>query len=260
MEKLENYELDLALCDEIIISALRMRFQISQDQSRYRFENSLPLFDVKAEKKEMDNFMKKLKGAGDSDSILHIMDSILNESRKMKARESLNCNIFLIGFMGAGKSTISKELLDRYGLDVIEMDQIIAERNGMSIPEIFKQLGEEYFRQEETRLLSELKDRKNVVVSCGGGAAMRQVNVDEMKKSGKIVLLTADPSTILSRVENSHDRPLLENNKTVPYITQLMEARKPAYEGAADLKVITDNRPASEIADEIVCAVSSLCS
>ena len=85
------------------------------------------------------------------------------------------------------------------------MDQIIAEREGMSISDIFEVYGEQYFRDLETNLLIEMQSRTNVVISCGGGTPMRECNVVEMKKNGRVVLLTAKPETILDRVKDSHD-------------------------------------------------------
>lgn len=163
-----------------------------------------------------------------------------------------DCNIVLIGFMGSGKSTISAELHRLFGMDVIEMDQVIAEREGMRISEIFEVHGEEYFRNLETELLRELQNRKGVVISCGGGVPMRDENVVEMKKNGKVVLLTASPETILDRVKNNHDRPLLENNKNVDFIADLMKKRKSKYEAAADIVIQTDGKSASAICEEII--------
>lgn len=163
-----------------------------------------------------------------------------------------DCNIVLIGFMGSGKSTISAELHRLFAMDVIEMDQVIAEREGMSISEIFEVHGEEYFRNLETELLRELQNRKGVVISCGGGVPMRDENVVEMKKNGKVVLLTASPETILDRVKNNHDRPLLENNKNVDFIADLMKKRKSKYEAAADIVIQTDGKSASAICEEIM--------
>ena len=80
---------------------------------------------------------------------------------------------------------------------------------------------------------------------------MRQCNVEEMKKEGTIVLLTATPQTVYERVKGYHNRPLLEKNMNPEYIAQLMEARRPRYEAAADIIVKTDNRTAREICDEI---------
>ena len=171
---------------------------------------------------------------------------------------SPDCNIVLIGFMGSGKSTISNELHKSYGMDVVEMDQVIADREGMSISEIFEVHGEEYFRNLETALLRELQNRKGVVISCGGGVPMRDENVIEMKKNGKVFLLTASPETILNRVKNNHDRPLLENNKNVDFISDLMEKRRSKYEAAADIIIKTDGRSASQICEEIIQSVNDV--
>ena len=86
---------------------------------------------------------------------------------------SIPCNLVLIGFMGTGKSTVSEYFHTQYNMDVIEMDQIIAQREGMSITEIFNRYGEEYFRDLETALLIEMQSRKSVILSCGGGVPMR---------------------------------------------------------------------------------------
>ena len=166
--------------------------------------------------------------------------------------EQLAYNIFLIGFMGAGKSTVSDYLNRAYGMDVVEMDRIIAQRQGMSISDIFENYGEQYFRDLETNLLIEMQSRTNVVISCGGGTPMRECNVVEMKKNGRVVLLTAKPETILDRVKDSHDRPLIENNKTVPFIAELMEKRREKYEAAADIVIETDGKDELQICEELI--------
>lgn len=161
-------------------------------------------------------------------------------------------NLFLIGFMGAGKSTVADCLHVLYGMDVVEMDREIEDQEGMGIPAIFEKYGEEYFRRAETGLLSGLQGRRNAVVSCGGGVPMREQNVSLMKKSGHVILLTAKPETILQRVQDSHDRPLLENNKNAAFIADMMEKRRASYEAAADIIVETDGRAAPEICREIL--------
>lgn len=137
-------------------------------------------------------------------------------------------------------------------MDIIEMDQIIAEREGMSIPDIFEVHGEQYFRDLETNLLIEMQSRKNVVISCGGGTPLRECNVVEMKKNGRVVLLTASPETIFDRVKDSHDRPVIENNKNVPFIADLMEKRRAKYEAAADIIINTDGKSLIEVCEELV--------
>ena len=154
--------------------------------------------------------------------------------------------------MGVGKTTMSDYFNTMFAMDVIEMDQIIARREGMSIPDIFEIHGEEYFRNCETELLIEMQSRKNVVISCGGGVPMRERNVVEMKKNGRVILLTAEPETILERVRDDHSRPLLENNKNVSFIRKLMEKRREKYEAAADIIIRTDGRSIQEIGEEII--------
>ena len=136
--------------------------------------------------------------------------------------------IYLTGFMGTGKSMILNCLHEVCGFDKIEMDEQIVQEQGMSIPEIFEKKGEEYFRNLETELVKKISAMDNIVVSCGGGTVMRQCNVDEMKKNGTIVLLTAEPETVYERVKGSHNRPLLEKNMNPEYIKELMEARRPS--------------------------------
>lgn len=160
-------------------------------------------------------------------------------------------HIFLTGFMGTGKTTISGSLKELLHMDVIDMDQAIEDMEQMPIPEIFAQMGEEYFRQCETGFLRKLKEREGAIISCGGGVPLRDENVEAMKACGIVVLLTASPETIYERVKDSHDRPLLEQNKTPEYIRELLDKREPYYQRAADLEVSTDGKSAGQIAEEI---------
>ena len=176
---------------------------------------------------------------------------LLREKMGMSG-EMFDYNIVLIGFMGSGKSTIARTLSRIFDMEVVEMDQLIAEREGMSISEIFDTHGEEYFRDLETNLLIEMQSKKNVIISYSGGVPMRNVNVAEMKKNGKVILLSATPETIYERVKNNHDRPLLENNKSVEFIQELMEKRRAKYEAAADIVIKTDGKSTIEICEELV--------
>lgn len=161
-------------------------------------------------------------------------------------------HIFLIGFMGSGKSTVAKYLSSAYQMKQIEMDEQIEKNEGRSISTIFEKEGEEYFRTLETELLKSLDPRETFVVSCGGGAAVKEENVREMKEKGRIILLSAQPETVYVRVKNSHNRPLLEGNMNVSYIKELMDKRQKLYERAADFQVKTDGRTAEEIGEEII--------
>ena len=168
--------------------------------------------------------------------------------------KKLEENIFLIGFMGAGKSTVAAELERQLHIPHAEMDALIVEREGMAISDIFAEKGETYFRDAETALLKDLTEKKGIIISCGGGAVMRDENAALMEQCGKIVLLTATPETIYERVKDSTDRPILNGNMNVDYIRELMEKRKDRYLAVADVVVATDQKSAEEITREILAA------
>ena len=161
-------------------------------------------------------------------------------------------NIFLIGFMGAGKSTIAKALCRELQMQLVEMDARIVEEQGMSINDIFAQYGEDHFRDIESQLILTLGEEGNTIVSCGGGVVVRPRNIEFMKKSGKVVFLSATPETIYERVKNSTDRPILNGHMNVEYIAELMEKRRALYEAAADIRIDTDGKSRSVICKEII--------
>ena len=164
-------------------------------------------------------------------------------------------NIFLIGFMGCGKSTIASTLSGMLDIPQVEMDGLIVQEQNMLITEIFEKYGEEHFRDIETDLVRRLQEQDGVVVSCGGGAVLREENRMLMKESGVIVLLTATPETIFERVKNSTNRPVLNGNMNVAYITELMDRRRACYEAAADFVVSTDGKDSETICSEILILI-----
>lgn len=252
MNQLEVLRESLGQCDEIILDALLMRNRIVEDIMVYKEANNVPILQPEQEAKQKEWLERRMQEKRHKNEVADVFESITRNSKKIQARKLFNYNIVLIGFMGAGKSTISDYLKTVFAMDIIEMDQIIAERAGMSISDIFETYGEQYFRDCETNLLIEMQSRTNVVISCGGGTPMRECNVVEMKKNGRVVLLTAKPETILDRVKDSHDRPLIENNKTVPFIADLMSKRREKYEAAADIIIETDGKSELEICEELI--------
>ena len=252
MNDLEMYRESLALCDDKIIDALVERNKIVEKIMAYKEEYGMPILQPQQEAKQALRLEEKLNDNKYREEIMDIFECIRMNSKKIQARKLFDYNIVMIGFMGAGKSTISDYLKNVLAMDVVEMDQCIVERQGMSISDIFETYGEEYFRELETNLLIEMQSRSNVVVSCGGGVPMRERNVTEMKKNGRVVLLTAKPETILERVKDNHDRPLLENNKNVSFIADLLEKRRAKYEAAADIVVETDGKSELEICEELI--------
>lgn len=164
----------------------------------------------------------------------------------------MRCNIFLVGFMGAGKTTVSKYLSSMLSVERVEVDDLIIKKEGMSINSIFEECGEDYFRNCESEVLKELEKRERLVVSCGGGIVLRDENIASMKKNGRVVLLTATPETTLERLKDSDERPILRNNMNVGFIAGLMEKRREKYLKAADIIVETDDKTVPEVCEEII--------
>ena len=157
--------------------------------------------------------------------------------------------------MGSGKSAVCSRLHELTGMEVVEMDAILADNEKMTINDIFATKGEEYFRDKETELLTQLSDESRKAVSCGGGAILRPQNVSLMKESGKIILLSAKPETIYDRLKDSDDRPLLHGNMNVPFIAEMIEKRRPRYESAADFTVKVDGKNLDAICKEILALI-----
>ena len=168
-------------------------------------------------------------------------------------------NLILIGFMGTGKSTVARYLGKTQHMEIIEMDEEIAHREGKSIPDIFAEKGEAYFRDLESHLLKALQRETNQILSCGGGIVLRPENITQMKKNGKVILLTASPETVLERVKHDNSRPVLKNRKNTEDIARLMDERRDKYLAAADLVISTDHKSISQICEEILTEVSCFC-
>ena len=168
--------------------------------------------------------------------------------------------IFIIGFMGSGKSTVSRVLSEKTNLPLFEMDQIISEKMNKSINEIFDEYGEYFFREIESKTFFETLSKiqsdntpsDGAIVSCGGGLPLLKSNSNLMKKHGTIVYLTASPLTLYERLANSKDRPLLGANFSPETISNQLDSRISAYEEIADLTISTEERSPEEIANVIL--------
>lgn len=167
-------------------------------------------------------------------------------------------NIILIGFMGTGKTTVAECLSEMLQKKRVDTDNLIVKSEGMSINDIFKKYGEEYFRNCESRILAEIRSQNGLIVSCGGGAVLRDENIQLLKMNGKVVLLTAAPETIYKRLEKNKDRPLLSNNTNAEFIAGLMEKRTDKYVKAADIVINTDSKTVLEICDELIVKLAAL--
>ncbi|MEG0687434.1 MAG: shikimate kinase [Hungatella sp.] len=165
----------------------------------------------------------------------------------------LGHHMILIGFMGAGKTRVGRELADRYQKELIDTDQRIEAIAGMSISRLFEVRGEPYFRMMETKVLEELLHLEaGQVIATGGGLPMREENRKLLHELGTVIYLQVDAGTILQRLQGDETRPLLQGEGAEEKIHALLSDREPIYRGIAHRIVKVDHRTPEEIADEIV--------
>ncbi len=157
-------------------------------------------------------------------------------------------HIFLIGFMGSGKSTIARKLARRYGRVSFDIDIGIARMKGKSIPKIFAQEGEQAFRQYELEYLEYLEDKPSSIISCGGGIITTKECRDKLRELGFVVFLEVDANEALSRISSTKSRPLLSNGSDPQ---ALLEKRMPLYLEVADLRFDTSNKSANQVTKEL---------
>jgi shikimate kinase len=165
----------------------------------------------------------------------------------------MKTNIALIGFMGTGKTVVGQLLAKKLGRRFFELDLLIEQKAGKSIPGIFQQDGETAFRELEIEVTEEVSKYKNLVIACGGGIVLNKINVERLRKSARMVYLTASPGVILKRVANEEgQRPLLEVDNPTLAIREMLRFRKPFYERAADIKIDTSKLDINAVSEQII--------
>ena len=164
-------------------------------------------------------------------------------------------SIVLIGMMGAGKSSVGRCLQTHTGLQCFDMDELIVAQSGLSIAEMFAQKGEQWFRNLETSVLTELRLNEPAIVVTGGGVVLRPGNVDTLKRLGTVIWLEADAETLLERASRRGNRPLLQTENPAVTLSEMLEARRPLYAAAADIRVDTTRRNHDDVADVILSEV-----
>jgi len=161
-------------------------------------------------------------------------------------------NIVLIGMRGSGKTTIGKLLAKRLSKQFIEMDELIVQRLGLSIPEIVSSYGWQKFREVEAEITREAAGFDNVVNATGGGVVTREENIRELKQKGKLVWLKAGLDTLLSRIGDDQSRPSLTGKSQREDMEAVLAERSPIYERAADFIVDTEGKMPEEVAEAII--------
>lgn len=160
-------------------------------------------------------------------------------------------NIVLTGFMGTGKTEVSRELARLTGYAQVDVDAEIEKAAGMAITEIFKRFGEPRFREMETGEIKKVSRGKSLIISTGGGAVMKDENMEALRAGGVIVCLSASPETILKRTSKDSTRPLLQVEDPLNKIKELLSLRQPYYE-RADIMIDTEGKTPLQVAEEIL--------
>jgi len=161
-------------------------------------------------------------------------------------------NVFLIGPMGAGKSTIGRLLSQELALEFHDSDREIEERAGTNIPWIFDVEGEEGFRQREEAAIDELTQLDNIVLATGGGAVLREANRRHLQSRGTVVYLHTSIEQQLERTAKDRNRPLLQTENPRAVLEALIQQRDPLYRACCDLLIKTDRRHPKGVVNDIV--------
>ena len=156
-------------------------------------------------------------------------------------------NIILIGLMGAGKSTIGRQLAKRRKMPFYDSDKVIEERTGVSIPTIFEIEGEAGFREREQQVIAELSALDGIVLATGGGSVLREENRQRLKEGGVVVYLRASAEQLYSRIKHDKGRPLMQTEQPLHTLRNLLKAREALYMETADLVIPTGKQRASSI-------------
>lgn len=166
-------------------------------------------------------------------------------------------NIFLIGPMGAGKSTVGRFLAEKLGYEFVDSDHEIEAKTGVTIPMIFDIEGESGFRIREALAIDELTQRKQIILATGGGAILNEENRKHLRTRGFVVYLKSTVDSLVQRTRYDRNRPLLQTDDPEQVMRDLMAVRSPIYEETADLVIETEDVSAYKVVRKILDALKS---
>ena len=161
-------------------------------------------------------------------------------------------NLVLIGYRGTGKSTVARLLAEKLGMEVVSLDEEIVRQAGRPIPEIVAEHGWPHFRDLESKITERFCARDNIIIDAGGGVILREENVKNLRRSGKLFWLRASVAVIVARIEGGTERPPLTAGKSfTEEVADVLRERTPLYEAAAHHQIDTDALSPEQVAAEI---------
>jgi len=160
-------------------------------------------------------------------------------------------NIVLVGFMGTGKTSVGIKLAEMLNMTFVDTDDLIEQDSGMAIPDIFKNMGEEHFRDLESKVAESVSGQEKQVIATGGGIVKREKNIQNLRKKGVLFCLDARPEVILRRTSGYNHRPLLQVDDPIGRIKDMLRERDQFY-AKADYRIDTSDLSIDQIAENIV--------
>lgn len=161
-------------------------------------------------------------------------------------------NLVLIGYRGTGKSTVARLLAEKLGMEVVSLDEEIVRQAGRPIPEIVAEHGWPHFRDLESKITERFSTRDNIIIDAGGGVILREENVKNLRRSGKLFWLRASVPVIVARIEGGTERPALTAGKSfTEEVADVLHERTPLYEAAAHHRIDTDLVSPEQVAAEV---------
>lgn len=154
--------------------------------------------------------------------------------------------------MGAGKTTMGRQLARKLHMDFIDSDRVIEERTGVDIPLIFEKEGEAGFRKREQAVIDELTRKENIILATGGGAVLDPLNRQHLKQRGTVIYLHSDLRHLMDRVRHDRNRPLLQTDDPEARLRALMEEREPLYRETADITINTGEKSIRSVINVIL--------
>lgn len=248
---LEQLRLEIDNLDASLIEILQRRFEAAARVAAYKKEYGLAVYQPEREIAIMHQLAGILDGKPYKREVQELYEHIFQLSRRLQLCQTFPYNLVLIGFMGSGKTTIGRCLARISGYSYYDMDTMIEDQAGQSIPDIFDVHGEAFFRSLEREAVEKLRNVECAVVSCGGGVVLNHANISCLKEKGKIIWLKAVPETIYQRIGHRTGRPLAQNKK-LEDIRQMIRERQNLYSQAADYEIATDGRLPDHIAKDIL--------
>ena len=252
LEKIEELRREIDECDNALVQIFERRMSLVLEILENKKKNALPILHTQREEEIITKALSNLNEENYNKEVEWLLREVLKISRSLQSKKLFPYNIVLIGFMGTGKSTVGRDLARKLEMGYKDTDAMIQEKMGMSISNIFEKHGEAFFRDIESKVVEEVSSSANTIIFCGGGVVLNKKNVENLRKNGRVVLLKAQPETILKRLHEDETRPVLKGYFSLEGLQELMNQRNQAYNDSADITIDTDNISIDEISTRII--------